>query len=117
VVHALLSGVHVQLLDLLHADNADPNGIHAAIWENFDTTGYTLPEAKNLTVASSVWLGEEPQVYLEQVIPGQTLPDMPLFLTDQIYVNVPLETTYQRAFRGMPRVWRDVLETDLKATR
>jgi len=26
------------------------------------------------------------------------------------YVNVPLESTYGEAYRGMPAFWRDVLE-------
>jgi hypothetical protein len=35
---------------------------------------------------------------------------MPLFLTEELYVNVPLEATYQAAYRGVPKRWRDVLE-------
>jgi hypothetical protein len=35
---------------------------------------------------------------------------MPLFLEPETYVDVPLEETYQRAYRGVPRRWRDVLE-------
>jgi hypothetical protein len=35
---------------------------------------------------------------------------MPLFLTAERYVNVPLEATYQAAYRGMPEFWRNVIE-------
>jgi hypothetical protein len=35
---------------------------------------------------------------------------MALFLRPDRYVQVPLEPTYQAAFRGMPAFWRDVLE-------
>jgi hypothetical protein len=35
---------------------------------------------------------------------------MPLFLTPQRYINVPLEPTYQAAYRRVPAVWRGVLE-------
>jgi hypothetical protein len=34
---------------------------------------------------------------------------MPLFLTPDVYVDVPLEPTYQAAWEGMPAYWRDVL--------
>jgi hypothetical protein len=43
---------------------------------------------------------------------GAALPDMPLFLRPDRYVNIPLERTYQEAFAGMPVFWRDVLERD-----
>ncbi len=41
---------------------------------------------------------------------GHRLPEMPLFLQPDRYVNVPLEPTYEAAYRGMPAYWRDVLE-------
>jgi hypothetical protein len=34
---------------------------------------------------------------------------MPLFLTPEVYVSVPLEATYLAAWEGMPEYWRDVL--------
>jgi len=41
---------------------------------------------------------------------GASLPDMPLFIRFDRYVNVPIERTYQAAYRGVPRFWREVLE-------
>ena len=35
---------------------------------------------------------------------------MPLFLNFERYVNLPLESTYESAFQGMPAFWRGVLE-------
>jgi hypothetical protein len=35
---------------------------------------------------------------------------MPLFLHADRYVNVPLEATYQEAYRGLPAFWREVLK-------
>jgi len=35
---------------------------------------------------------------------------MPLFLTRGFYVNVPLESTYAFAYRGVPAYWRKVIE-------
>jgi hypothetical protein len=41
---------------------------------------------------------------------GDSLVDMPLFLDPDRYINLPLEATYQAAWRGMPAYWREVLE-------
>jgi hypothetical protein len=37
---------------------------------------------------------------------------MPLFLEAGWYVRVPLEETYQQAWRGVPDRWRRVIEAD-----
>ena len=63
-----------------------------------------------LTLVSYAWDGTEPEAFIEPVAVGQTLIDMSLFLTANRYVNVPLEPTYQTAYRGMPEFWRHVLE-------
>ena len=48
--------------------------------------------------------------YVDYVTVGAALPESPLFLHPERYVSVPLERTYQAAFSGMPKFWRDVLE-------
>jgi hypothetical protein len=35
---------------------------------------------------------------------------MPLFLDRGHYINLPLEETYSRAYAGVPRRWRRVIE-------
>jgi hypothetical protein len=65
-----------------------------------------------LTLASYVWDGSEPEAFLEPTRVGHPLIDMPLFLTAQRYINVPLESTYLSAYQGMPQFWRDVLERE-----
>ena len=37
------------------------------------------------------------------------LPPMPLFLTPEDYVSIPLEQIYQSAWEAVPAFWRDVL--------
>lgn len=110
VVRSLEAGVHVLLLDLLPAGAHDPRGLHGAVWSYFDTASFEPPADGPLTLASYAWDGEEPEVYLEPFAAGQALIDMPLFLTPECYVPVPLEPTYLAAYRGMPQFWRDVLE-------
>jgi len=110
VVRCLVSGVHVLLLDLLPSGRHDPHGLHGAVWNYFDTTSYQPPTDGPLTLVSYAWDGVEPEAFIEPIALGQTLIDMPLFLTAQRYVNVPLESTYMEAYRGMPEFWRNVIE-------
>ena len=62
-----------------------------------------------MTLASYV-AGEGVDVYLEHLAVGGRLPDMPLFLRPDRYVSVPLQATYDTAYRFMPAFWRNVLE-------
>jgi hypothetical protein len=50
------------------------------------------------------------EAYIEHLAFGDPLPEMPLFLDLDTYINVPLELTYQAAFQDMPAYWRAVLK-------
>jgi hypothetical protein len=110
IIRSLESGVHVLMLDLFPPGKHDPHGLHGAVWSHFDTTAYDPPDDLPLTLASYAWDGTEPTAFLEPVAVGQVLLDMPLFLTAERYVNVPLEATYRSAYDGMPEIWRNILE-------
>jgi len=110
-VDALEAGVHLLIVDLLPPGPHDPQGMHAAILRELGPANepYDLPADQPLTLASySAALMTN--IYIEQVAPGATLPEMPLFLDPRRYINVPLEATYLAAYKGMPAFWRDVLE-------
>jgi hypothetical protein len=111
VVSALDHGVHVLVIDLLPPGPSDPHGIHGVIHQHLDGSDepYDLPAAEPLTLASYA-AGPQVEVYLEHRAVGAALPEMPLFLRPDRYVNVPLEPTYQAAYQGMPEFWRGVLE-------
>lgn len=110
-VDALDHGIHLLLVDLFPPGPHDPKGMHDAIWRMLDDAAesYDLPPAEPLTLASYL-AGAPVQAFLEHVAVGAVLPAMPLFLHDERYVNVPLESTYQAAFHGMPAYWRKILE-------
>jgi hypothetical protein len=110
VVRSLEAGIHVLLLDLLPGGRYDPGGLHGAVWAYFDKATYEPPATNPLMLAAYAWDGQEPEAFLEPTAVGHPLIDMPLFLTAERYVNVPLETTYQAAYIGMPEFWREVLE-------
>jgi hypothetical protein len=50
------------------------------------------------------------RAFIEPVAVGDRLIDMPLYLEEGRYVAIPLEETYQVAFRAVPARWRSVLE-------
>ena len=68
----------------------------------------SVVSAKPLTLAAYL-AGTYPEAFIEPTAVGSTLADMPLFLAADVYVPVPLETTYRSAFDGLPSFWRDVL--------
>ncbi|MBI3271246.1 MAG: DUF4058 family protein [Planctomycetes bacterium] len=106
---ALLRGVHLLLVDLLPPGPYDVRGMHGALWERFDDEPYPLPSATPLTLAAYV-AGPRPEAYLEHLAVGARLAEMPLFLSPDRYVNVPLEATYAAAVQGLPAFWREILE-------
>jgi hypothetical protein len=114
-VEALYRGYHLLVVDLFPPGPRDPQGIHAVIWAEISDDPFELPSGEPLTlVAYSA--GPRKEAYIEPTAVGRELIDMPLFLTPETYVNVPLEATYRAAYRGVPRKWRDVLEAPTKAS-
>jgi len=111
-VAALAHGVHLVLVDLIPPGKYDPQGMHGAIWDRLDDESYLLPPSERLTLASYVAerLPQLPQACVEHLAVGSSLIEMPLFLNPDRYINLPLESTYQAAYCGMPAFWRDVLE-------
>lgn len=101
-------GIHILVLDVFPPGRRDPNGIHPLIWSTFKKTPFRLPADKPLTLAAYAG-GEVPRAFVEPVAVNDPLPDMPLFLTPDEYVNVPLEASYQAAWAEVPDRWREVL--------
>jgi hypothetical protein len=108
-VEALYRGYHLLIVDLFPPSRRDPNGIHGAIWAELCDAPFELPAGEPLTLAAYS-AGPRKRAYVEPTAVGRELMDMPLFLEEDIYVNVPLESTYQAAYRGVPRRWQRVLE-------
>jgi len=111
VLSALNVGVHVLLVDLFPPGPWDPDGLHGILLRQLEDSDerYELSSAEPLTLASYA-AGAKVEIYLEHIAVGAALPEMPLFLRPDRYVNVPLEPTYQAAYRGLPAFWREVLE-------
>lgn len=108
-VGMLRAGIHLLVVDLFPPGSRDPEGLHKAIRDEFLDNDFALPNDKRLTLASYA-AGDLPEAFIEPVAVGGTLPDMPLFLSPDVYVPAPLEATYEAAWETMPAYWRDVLD-------
>ena len=102
-------GIHLLLIDLLPPGKRDPQGLHSLIAAEFGEPPFVAPEGQPLILAS--YTGNSPtSTYVEALGVGDPIPDMPLFLEQTQYVNVPLEATYQSAWVRMPERWQEILQ-------
>ena len=110
----LRQGIHLLVLDLHLPTRRAPDGIHGAIWNIIGSSSdedYHQPADKPLTlVAYQARLYAGVTAYVQPIAVGDMLSEMPLYVTTEGYVSVPLQETYDRAFAALPRRWASVLE-------
>jgi len=99
-------GIHLLLIDLFPPTPRDAQGIHALIWGD---SASPPPAGQSLTLAAYHAVLPR-RAFVEPTAVGSILIDMPLLLDEGHYVPVPLEATYQAAWRGVPQRWKAVLE-------
>ena len=109
-VDFLRAGIHVLVIDLFPPTPRDPWGIHKAIWDEMHAEDFALPEGQDRTLVSYE-VGDVRIAYIEPVGVGEALPDMPLFLTNDDHVMVPLEPTYRATWDVAPEEFRIAVET------
>jgi hypothetical protein len=108
-VEAVDAGIHLLVVDLHPPGLHDPHGMHGAIWSGLGSDDFQAPSGKPLTLVAYEAC-KLPRAWVESIAVGDPLPDMPLFLDVGRHVGVPLERTYQEAYRGVPEFWREVIE-------
>ncbi len=104
---ALAAGIHLLIVDFFPPGRRDPDGIHPAIWQGRGGP-FEFSAAKPLTCAAYV-VGLIAEAFVQPVAVGEAVPDMPLFLTPDSYVDVPLASTYQTVWEGVPYFWQNAL--------
>jgi hypothetical protein len=82
------------------------------IWDEIVEEDFAFPEGKD-RILVSYKTGDEHAAYIEPVAVGDPLPDMPLFLTGDFHVMVPLEPTYQATWEASPKALRLAVETGI----
>ncbi len=100
--------VNLLVVDLFPPGPRDPQGVHGLIWDEFTDQQFELPAGKPLTVAA-YQTAPTRIAYVDPVAVGDPLPDAPLFLVGDFYVNVPLEETYQTTWNVLPVEIRQLL--------
>ncbi len=101
ITRAVEAGIHALVIDPFPPGKRDPNGIHGAIWPRLGGEPYVRPADKPLTLVAyeaGDASGSPHRCYVQPMSAGDPLPDMPLFLEPDEYVNVPLEQSYQIAY-------------------
>lgn len=105
----LQQGIHLLIVDPFRPGKHDPQGVHAAIWSAFSDEPFALPADKPLTMVA-YQVGVEMTAYVEPIAIGDPLPTMPVFLTPNRYVNLPLEDTYRATWDVLPQPLRQLVE-------
>lgn len=95
---------HLLVINLFPPGRHDPDGLHAAFWGA--TPGVTADQPLSLAAYRADTF---PTAFFEPLAIGGFLRNMPLFLTPDRYVNVPLEAAYQTAWHGVPQRWKRVI--------
>ena len=114
-VYALLDNrINLLLVDLIPPGSFDPDGLPRGLAVVDDSVVPAVTAEQPLSLFS---LRADPPLhgYIELCSLNQTLSEMPLFLTPERYINIPLEETYMAAWQGVPRPWKKQVETHSSA--
>jgi hypothetical protein len=109
-VDLLQAGVQLLILDVFPPGPRDPHGIHEIIWKKLCNQRVREEDEKPLTLVSYS-AGETIEAFVERVSVADNLPKMPLFLSPNEHVMVPLQATYERAFKLVPREIQQMLKS------
>lgn len=108
-VDRLEQGIHLLIVDIYPPTTRDPQGIHGAIWSELGDDTYRAPPNQPLTQVA-YRAGAIPKAFVEPFAVGSELTKMPLFLTHDQYVNVPLDTAYANAWNDTAAPTRRALQ-------
>jgi hypothetical protein len=107
-VDLLYDNINLLVIDPFPPGVRDPQGIHKAIWDEITDEPFALPDDRKLTLAA-YQAAPIKTAYVEPFAVGQPIPDMPLFLHNNFYINVPLEQTYMDTWNVLPQMLRDLV--------
>jgi hypothetical protein len=106
-IELIQGGIHLLVVDVFPPSKRDPYGIHKANWDEIREEDFEPDKPLTLAAYSA---GLVKKAFVEPVAVGDLLPDMPLFLTPNDWVPVPLESTYQKTWNALPAPVKRPLE-------
>lgn len=101
-------GIHLMVIDLFPPTPRDPSGFPQAIWDQFSIERIPLPPDATRTISSMDAI--EREFFVDFAAPGGVLPDAPLFIRHGRYVNAPLASSYDEAWRSFPKPLKALVE-------
>lgn len=107
-VGLLYDDINLLVIDPFPPSVRDPQGIHKAIWDEITDEPFQLPADRKLTLAA-YQSAPIKTAYVEPFAVGNPIPEMPLFLHNDFYINVPLEETYMDTWNVLPQLLRDLV--------
>lgn len=108
-IAALNGGVHLLLIDIHPPGPRDPNGIHGALLSEIGTQEYALGRERRLTTVAYTSGIDLVDAFVNHLAIGEPLSEMPLFLTRENFIHVPLEATYVAAWEDVPPQYQAIL--------
>jgi hypothetical protein len=108
-IAALDGGVHLLLVDIHPPGPRDPNGIHGALLNEIGTEEYVLSRERPLTAEAYTSGAALVDAFVNHFAVGEPIPEMPLFLTRENFIRVPLEAAYRAAWEDVPPQYQEVL--------
>ncbi len=111
-VALIQAGVNLLIIDPFPPTARDPNGLPALVWEQLNgESAFKLPSDQTRTVSSyqaePAW---ERKAYIEPLEVGEPLPNIPLFIVDHRYIQLPLEDSYLETWSKLPRQVQSAVE-------
>jgi hypothetical protein len=107
-VDLLYDNINLLVIDPFPPGPRDPQGIHKAIWDEITDEPFELPGDRKLTLVA-YQAAPIKTAYVEPYAVGSPIPEMPLFLHNDFYINVPLEATYMDTWNVLPQLLRDLV--------
>jgi hypothetical protein len=107
-VAAMREGLHLVVADLFPPRRNDPRGLIGELWANFDRDYQPTRDAPLALAGFRV--AEHVTAYIEPATVGQPVLSVPLFVTADRYVMLPLEQTYEAAFKRLPPAWQAMVQ-------
>ncbi len=108
VVIAMSQHVHVSFVDML--PRTTRGGLHSVIWQSFEENVGDVFQPEKPLIVAAYQVTQSIEAFVRPFAVGDLLPSVPLFLDAERFIELPLDATYQSAYRGVPKRWRDVIE-------
>jgi hypothetical protein len=109
-VHYLIrQGIQILILDLFPPGKFDPEGLARGLQIESESIVPAVTTDEPLSFIS-LRVSDHISGFVELGAVGRDVPTMPMFLSGERYVNLPLNDSYSQAWQGVPAPWKEIVE-------